>query len=109
MFVAKKVVVVAAFNVVVPDTVSAFATARLPKPSMVVVAVAPKYARYAEKSVEEAFVNVWSAVQLLAFPVLRESVPALPPTRNPRVPEYASDPPTVAVVVATDWYTLFPP
>jgi len=102
-FVAKKLEEVALARVVFPAVaVSVPPTTTLPAVSMVVVAVPPKYARYAEKSVDDAFENCWSAVQVLAFAVLSESVPAEPPTSAPKVPLYESDEPIVAVVVATE-------
>lgn len=79
---------------------------------MVVVAYAAKkfvleaYVKEAREVVE--FVKVWSPVQVFAFPMLRESVPADPPTKAPKVPEYEREEPTVAVVVATDWTPLVP-
>ena len=39
---------------------------------------------------------------MFALPRLSESVPEAPPTSAPNVPEYESDEPIVAVVVATD-------
>lgn len=48
------------------------------------VAVPPKYAiPVLEKSVDDAFANVWSTVQLLAFPVLRVTVRAVEPSYEP--------------------------
>ena len=54
-----------------------------------------------ESAVVDALANVCSAVQLLALPMFKESVPAAPPTSAPNVPEYASEPPIVDEVVAT--------
>jgi hypothetical protein len=51
--------------------------------------------------VEEELVKVWSAVQVLALPRLRERVPLAPPTSAPKVPEYESEPLVVMEVVAT--------
>ena len=65
--VTSRFVVVAIESVVFPVTVKVPATATLPAESMVVVAVAPKYARYADKIELEALVNCWSPVQLFAF------------------------------------------
>ncbi len=57
VFDAKKLVEVAFARVVLPVTPKVPATCTLPAESIVVVAVAPKYARYAEKILEDAFVN----------------------------------------------------
>ena len=60
----------------------------MPSPRIVVVAVLPTYKMsYTDAMDDVALVNVWSAVQVFAFPVFRESVPALPPTSAPKVPE----------------------
>jgi hypothetical protein len=55
-----------------------------------------------EKSVEEALEKVCRAVQVLALLRLRASVPFAPPTSAPKVPEYESEEPMVAEVVATE-------
>ena len=79
---------------------------------LVVVAFAAKklvldaYVNDAREVVE--LVKVWSALQVFAFERLSASVPALPPTRAPKVPLYESEAPIVAVVVATFWSEPFP-
>ena len=102
-FVAKKLEVVAVVAVSVPPTMT------LPAVSMEVVAVPPKYARYAESMVEEEFVNCWRAVHAFAFVRLSAREEADPPIKAPRVPVTESVPPVVREEVATDWYTLLPP
>ena len=102
-FVAKKLDVVAVFAVSVPPTMT------LPAVSMEVVAVPPKYARYAESMVEEEFPNCCKAVHAFAFVRLSAREEADPPIKAPRVPVTESVPPVVREEVATDWYTLLPP
>ena len=69
--VEKRFVVVAFASVALP------ATARFPAESIVVVALPPKYAvPKLEKRVEEAFANLWRAVQMLALLMLRAAVTA---------------------------------
>ena len=65
------------------------------------VPVPPKYAVYAERSVVDAFANVWSAVQLFGLAMFSDNVPDTPPSSDPNVPEYESDDPAVTVDVAT--------
>ena len=85
------------------------ASVSTPVESKVDVAVPPKYAvPKLENKVEEAFENDCRAVHEFAFAVLRESVPATPPTSAPIVPLYESDPPIVADVVATFCTPLVP-
>jgi hypothetical protein len=61
------------------ETVSVVGVVIAPVLEIVVVAVLPKYARYAESCVEEALWNCWSADQLLLFPRLSPTVLAVPP------------------------------
>ena len=87
---------------VTPPYVRAFARVSAPLVAKLEVAVAPKYAGpYALKSEVEALPNCCKTVQVFALPVLRERVPAAPPTSAPKVPLYEREPPMVAVVVET--------
>lgn len=93
----------------------------LPAVSIVVVAVAPKYARYAEDSVDEALPNCCSAVHVFALPRFKPIVRAVLPSYVPenvsvefvavRFASATSAAPTVAQVAAieplrerTNWF-----
>jgi len=49
--------------------------------------------------------NDWRAVQLLAFPMLRESEEAVPPICEPRVPDEVIEEPTASEEVAVEYTT----
>ena len=53
--------------------------------------------------------NVCSALHVFALAVFNERVPATPPTNDPIVPEYESDPPIVGVDVAVVLSAPVPP
>ena len=88
----EKIFVVVAFaRVVFP------ATTRFPAESIVVVALPPKYAvPVLEKRVEDAFENLWRAVQMLAFPMLSAAV-----TAAVSLPEFEIVRPPASARVAT--------
>ena len=95
--VEKRFVVVAFARVVFPVTPRVPATERFPEESIVVVALPPKYAvPKFEKRVEEAFANLWRAVQMLAFPILRAAV-----TAAVSEPEFETVRPPASARVAT--------
>ena len=88
--VEKRLVVVAFASVVLP------ATTRFPAESIVVVALPPKYAvPKLENKVEEAFANLWRAVQILEFVRSRAAV-----TAAVSLPEFAIVSPPASARVA---------
>jgi hypothetical protein len=78
------------------------ATPNLPAYVIVVVAVPPNSAKFAERAVDEAFpLKFCLPVHVLATEKSHEKAPETPPRNEPSVPEYASGEVTVGVEVAT--------